>query len=65
MCKLGVLLGGRGKEWERREGERKGFTLLTSPYADGGGVAHVDVVFGGGVRHAASDGRGTPGFGGG
>ena len=43
----------------------KGLTLLTSPRAGGDGVAHVDVVFGGGVRHAAGDGRRTPGFGGG
>ena len=33
---------------------------MTSPRAGRDGVAHVDVVFGGGVRHAAGDGGGTP-----
>ena len=51
VCKLGVLLGRRGRE---------GAYIVDEPRAGGGGVVHVDVVFGGGVRHAAGDGGGTP-----
>ena len=38
----------------------EGAYVVGEPRAGGDGVAHVDVVFGGGMPHAAGDGGGTP-----
>jgi len=50
-----------GREQKRgRRGGEEGAYVVGEPRAGGDGVAYVDVVFGGGVRHAAGDGGGTP-----
>lgn len=56
--KLGILLGREGERGG--EGEEEGACVVGEPCAGGDGVAHVDVVFGGGVRHTPGDGGGTP-----
>ena len=38
----------------------EGAYVVGEPRTGGDGVAHVDVVFGGGMPHAAGDGGGTP-----
>ena len=52
--------GGKGRGGGEGRGEEEGACVVGEPRAGGDGVAHVDVVFGGGVRHAAGDGGGTP-----
>lgn len=65
VCKLGILLGREGERGRRGEGGEEGAYVVGEPRAGGGGVAYVDVVFGGGTPaesffHAAADvGRGV------
>jgi len=60
VCKLGILLGREGGRGRRGEGVEEGAYVVGEPCAGGDGVVHVDVVFGGGVRHAPGDGGRTP-----